>query len=190
LNELWLVRHGETEWTKTKQHTSSTDLDLTDEGAEQAARLRPRLSDHAFSAAFTSPSLRARRTAELAGFPDAIVLSELREFEYGEYEGLTTDEIVKGRPDWNQWRDGCPGGETVDIVAARVDEALARVSREEGDVVVFGHGHTGRVLGARYLGLDGRHGANLVLDPGSISILGKDHGRPAILLWNEAQPHR
>jgi probable phosphoglycerate mutase len=185
VNELWLARHGETEWTISKRHTSHTDLDLTPKGGAQAAALGRRLREVTFATVLTSPALRAQHTAELAGFPDAHVDPDLREFDYGDYEGITTKEILEKRPDWNLWRDGCPGGETTPDVAARADRVLERVARSDGPVLIFGHGHTSRVVTARYLGLSGEAGALFVLGTGALSHLGAEHGRPAMLAWND-----
>jgi broad specificity phosphatase PhoE len=182
--EVWLVRHGETEWTITKKHTGRTDIPLTVEGEEQARVLAPVLAEHAFAAVFTSPRQRARRTAELAGFEEAVPDDQLVELDYGDYEGRTTAEIREERPDWLLWRDGCPGGESIDDAGRRADRVLERIASVEGDVLVFGHGHFSRVLGARSLGLPASEGRLLMLDPASISVIGSEHGQRAIRTWN------
>lgn len=183
--ELWLARHGETEWTVSRRHTSHTDLDLTERGVRQAEELGSRLAGREFEVVLTSPALRARRTAEIAGYPGADVDADLREYDYGDYEGVTTKEIREKRPGWSLWTDGCPGGETTPEVATRVDRVLARVTRAEGAVLIFGHGHMSRVITARYLGLPGESGSLFVFGTGAISKLGSEHDRPAMLLWND-----
>jgi probable phosphoglycerate mutase len=184
VNELWLVRHGETEWTVSKKHTGRTDIPLTPEGDRQGRDLEPVLAMHTFAAVFTSPLARARRTAALAGFEDAAVDADLVELDYGDYEGRTTAEIRTERPDWFLWRDGCPGGESMQEAGRRADEVLERVSRVDGDVLLFGHGHFSRVLGARLLSLPPSEGRLLMLSPASISAIGLEHGERAINHWN------
>jgi broad specificity phosphatase PhoE len=184
VNEVWLVRHGETEWTVSKKHTGSTDVPLTPVGEERARALAPVLAGHSFAAVFTSPRTRARRTAELAGFPDARVDDDLVELDYGEYEGRTTAEIHEERPDWLLWRDGTPGGESMEEAGARADRVLERLDASGGDVLLFGHGHFSRVLGARLIGLPATDGGLLMLGPASISIVGSEHGQRAIRTWN------
>jgi probable phosphoglycerate mutase len=184
LNAVWLVRHGETEWTVSKKHTGRTDIELTPAGEEQAKALGPVLAEHEFEIVLTSPRVRARRTAELSGFADAEVDERLVELDYGEYEGRTTAEIREERPDWLLWRDGSPGGESMDEAAARADGVIERIARLEGDVLLFGHGHFSRVLGARLLGLPASDGRLLVLGPGSLSVIGAEHGYRAIHSWN------
>jgi probable phosphoglycerate mutase len=184
VKELWLVRHGETEWTLNKKHTGSTDIPLTPKGEERARGLAPMLAQHSFAGVFTSPLQRARHTAELAGFPDAVVDDQLVELDYGDYEGRTTAEIREERPDWFLWRDGCPGGESIEDAGRRADEVLDRLSSIDGDVLVFGHGHFSRVLGARLLGLPPSDGRLLMLGPASISVIGHEHNQRAIRTWN------
>ena len=187
VNELWLARHGETDWTLSRQHTSTTDLDLTPNGEEQARRLGERLRGHEFALVFSSPMKRARRTAELAGLGDRLELIEdFKEWEYGEYEGVTTNEIHERLdPDWDLWRDGNPGGETLEQVAARADRVIERIQQVDGDALCFGHGHMSRVFGARYLGVDGSFGRYLMMGTATLSIIGQEHGHPSIRLWNE-----
>jgi broad specificity phosphatase PhoE len=182
--ELWLVRHGQTEWTVSKKHTGSTDIPLTPDGEQQARELEPVLARHAFAAVFTSPLQRARNTAALAGFEDAQVDDQLVELDYGEYEGRTTAEIREDRPDWFLWRDGSPGGESIDAVGQRADGVLQRLEQVDGDVLLFGHGHLSRVLGARAIGLPPSEGRLLILGPGSISVIGHEHGKRAIRVWD------
>jgi probable phosphoglycerate mutase len=183
---VWLVRHGETEWTLSRQHTSRTDVDLTAHGEEQARALGGVLGGRDFALVLTSPRLRARRTAELAGYPDAEADELLTEVDYGEYEGLTTAQIRETRPDWDLWRDGNPGGETVDDAGARADRLIPRLREASGPVLIFGHGHMSRVLGARLVGLAPAAGRLLLLDPGGVSIVGSEHGHAAIKRWNWA----
>jgi probable phosphoglycerate mutase len=135
----------------------------------------------------TSPLQRARRTAELAGFGDAVVDDDLVELNYGDYDGLTTAEIHEARPDWYLWRDGAPGGESPEEAGARADRVIERIRAADGDVLLFGHGHFSRVLGARLLGLPASEGRLLMLSPGSVSVVGSEHGEPAIRRWNWGQ---
>ena len=184
MNELWLVRHGETEWTISGQHTGRTDIELTPAGDDQARALAPRLAGHEFAAVFTSPQKRARRTAELAGFPGATPDERLLEFDYGDYEGLTSEEIRAQRPGWSLWRDGAPGGETIDEAGRRADAVLADIEGIDGDVLLFGHGHFSRILGTRTLGLPASDARLFMLGPGSISVIGWEHEERAIRVWN------
>jgi broad specificity phosphatase PhoE len=185
--ELWLARHGETEWTLSRQHTSVTDIPLTPNGEEQARLLGDRLRDVEFDVVVSSPAIRARHTAELAGFGDRVEIDEdFVEYRYGEYEGVTTAEIRKTRPDWDLWRDGNPGGETTPEVAARADRVIERIRARGGEAaLVFGHGHMSRVTAARWLGLDGTAGRYLIMQTATLSIIGVEHGHPAIRLWND-----
>ena len=187
MNQIWLVRHGETAWTVSKQHTGRTDIELTPDGEEQASALEPRLRGHRFELVLTSPLQRARRSAELAGFPDARVDERLVELDYGEYEGRTTADIREERPDWNLWRDGSPGGESIEHAGARADGVIAEIAGLEGDVLLFGHGHFSRVLAARLVGLDASCGRLLMLGPGSLSVIGAEHEQRAIKAWNTTQ---
>jgi broad specificity phosphatase PhoE len=181
--ELWLARHGETEWTLSRQHTGRTDIPLTERG-ERLARteLAPKLAGVAFDLVLASPLRRARDTAGLAGFePD--VDDRLREVDYGDYEGLTTAEIREQRPGWDLWTDGNPGGETVDDAGARMDALLAERIPATGRVLLFGHGHALRILAARRLGLPARDGRALLLPPAGVGVIASEHGRPAIARW-------
>src|SRR5690349_14502789 len=163
--ELWLARHAETEWSKTHRHTGRTDVPLTDEGRRHAATLRDRIGDHPFAKVLASPLSRARVTAEIAGYGDRLELrDDLVEFDYGDYEGITTADIRKARPDWFLWRDGSPGGETPDQVGARVDRVIDEALQADGDVLVFAHGHVLRVLAARWLEQPAAFGGRLALD--------------------------
>jgi broad specificity phosphatase PhoE len=187
LNELWLARHGETEWSLSGRHTGHTDVPLTARGERQAAALGERLRGVEFALVLASPLERARRTAELAGFGDALALdADLMEVDYGDYEGRTTAEIQRARPDWDLWRDGCPGGETIEQAAARAERVLARARAAGGPVLLIGHGHLTRTLASRALTFAPDHGRHLALDPASLSIVGAEHAAPALWLWNDA----
>jgi broad specificity phosphatase PhoE len=187
LNELWLARHGETEWSLARRHTGRTDVPLTARGERQAVALGERLRGVVFALVLASPLERARRTAELAGFGDRLAFDEdLMEVDYGEYEGRTTAEIHRARPGWDLWRDGCPGGETIADAAARAERVLARVRAADGPVLLVGHGHLTRALATRALTLAPDHGRHLALDPAGLSIVGSEHAAPALRLWNDA----
>jgi probable phosphoglycerate mutase len=183
--EIWLARHGATEWTVSKQHTGSTDLPLIPEGEEHARVLGRRLAAVEFGTVMTSPLTRARETARLAGFPYARVNDLLREVDYGEYEGVTTQDIQRERPQWELFRDGAPGGETPEQIAARMDQLLLDLADESQPILLFGHGHCLRALATRYLGLDIWVAGLMALDAGSLSILGEEHHHPALRLWNQ-----
>ncbi|MCW2767121.1 MAG: Phosphoglycerate mutase [Nocardioides sp.] len=183
-HELWLVRHGQTEWSRDGRHTSTTDLPLLPEGEEVALGLRARLAEPDFALVLTSPRLRARRTAELTGFADAEQAEDLAEWAYGDYEGITTDEIRKSVPGWTVWTHPSPGGESAADVARRLDRVVERVRATDGPVLVFGHGHSLRVLAARWLGLPGTDGRLLRLDTATVSVLGYERGTAVVLRWN------
>jgi broad specificity phosphatase PhoE len=191
MGELILLRHGQTEWSKSGRHTGRTDIPLTPEGEAAAKSLAPALAGRPIRAAFTSPAQRAARTAELAGL-DAVPDPDLQEWDYGGYEGMTTPQIREQRPGWYLWRDGViPGdaghsGETVEQVGARADAVLDRVRPmlAEGDVVLVAHAHFLRVLTARWLRLEPAAGRLFRLDTGTLSTLGIEHGRPVMLTWN------
>jgi probable phosphoglycerate mutase len=186
VDDIWLARHGATAWSVARRHTSTTDLDLIPEGIRQATELGRRLADHRFTVVLSSPLLRARRTAELAGFGTHLELDDdLMEFRYGDYEGVTTADIIARRPGWNLWTDGCPGGETATDVGRRADSVLTRLKSLEGSVLLFGHGHALRILAARWLGLGAEAGQLLALDAATLSILGLEHRRPVVKLWND-----
>jgi probable phosphoglycerate mutase len=180
--ELWLVRHGETEWSRDGKHTSTTDLPLTDEGEEVARSLAPRLTG-SFDLVLTSPRLRARRTAELTGHPEAEPDEDLAEWGYGDYEGRTTEEIRETVPGWTVWSHPCPGGETADEVAARLNRVVERC-QDVGRALVFGHGHALRALTARWLDLPVTDGRLFRLDTATVSVLGWERESPVILRWN------
>ena len=184
-SEVWLVRHGETEWSAAGRHTGTTDLPLTDRGRDAARAVAPVLRGHEFAAVLTSPLRRARETCELAGLAgSAEIVDDLREWDYGDYEGLTTAQIRESRPDWTLWRDGCPGGESADDVGARADRVIARLRTIDGDVVVFAHGHFLRVLGARWCGLQAQDGAILALDTATLCRLGWEREQAVVRVWN------
>jgi probable phosphoglycerate mutase len=190
-NELLLARHGETEWSAAGRHTSRTDLPLTDHGREIAQRLAPRLEDRRFALVLTSPLRRAVETCELAGLGEqAEVRDDLREWDYGEYEGSTTAEILRRRPGWSLWRDGCPEGEAPEDVGARADRLIVEARAADGEVIAFGHGHMLRVLAARWLGLAPAGGAMFALATGSLSALGYEHSRPVIVSWSTPSGRR
>jgi broad specificity phosphatase PhoE len=181
-----LVRHAETEWTLSGRHTGRTDIPLTDAGREAARRLAPRLAAWSFVLVLVSPSRRARETCELCGLgAGARVDQDLLEWDYGDYEGLTSKQIHERRPDWVLWRDGCPGGELPAQVGARADRVIASLSDAPGAVAVFSHGHMLRVLGARWISLGAGEGARLALSPGALSTLGHEHATPVISRWND-----
>ena len=183
-DRVFLVRHGETEWSRSGRHTSVTDLPLTPEGERVAAGLKERLARESFDLVLTSPRQRARRTAELAGYPDAEVDDDLVEWNYGDYEGITTAEIRKTVPGWTVWDDPVPHGETPAQVTTRLDRVAARIAAVPGDVLVFGHSHALRGLTARWLELDVTEGRHFVLNTATLSTLGWERGSPAILHWN------
>ncbi len=182
--ELWLIRHGETEWSRDGRHTSTTDLPLTDAGRQVAAGLRDRLDDDVFSLVLTSPRLRARQTARLAGHPEAEVDDDLAEWDYGDLEGRTTAEIRAVHADWTIWSGPVPGGETAEQVAARLDRVVARCRAADGRVLVFGHGHALRALAARWLALPVADGRHLRLDTATVSVLGYERDTPVVQRWN------
>jgi probable phosphoglycerate mutase len=191
LPRIFLARHGETAWSASGQHTSVTDLPLTERGERSAALLVGRLAGMHFDRVMCSPLLRARRTCQLAGFSDrAEIEPRVTEWNYGEYEGLTTPEIHRQRPDWELFRDGCPGGESIVQVAQRAEDVIQRLRSAGGNALVFSSGHILRVLAARWLGLDAACGRLLFLSTASLSILGYDHNlsEPNVHLWNDARP--
>ncbi len=187
-SELWIVRHGETEWSRDGKHTSTTDLDLTEEGADVARGLARRLDEavgtEGFDLVLSSPRLRAVRTAELAGFADVETTEDLVEWDYGDYEGLTTPEIRETVPGWTVWSHACPGGEDAAQVATRLDRVVERVRDRGGRAIVFSHGHASRVLAARWLGLEATDGRHFVLGTATLSTLGWERESPAVARWN------
>ena len=190
LQSICLVRHGETAWSRSGQHTGLTDLPLTDCGEQNARLLRERLAGISFAAVFKSPLQRASRTCELAGF-GAVAKEDrnLLEWNYGNYEGLRSPEIHAQNPDWQLFRDGCPGGESPAQVAARADTVIKNVRSIDGDVLLFSSGHFLRTLAARWLGLEPVAGKYFALDPASMSLLGFEHvvSQPVIQYWNDTR---
>lgn len=190
LPKLFLVRHGDTDWTDTHRHTGRTDLPLNTRGEARARHLGARLRVETFGRVFTSPLLRARRTCELAGFAArADVDPDLAEWDYGDHEGRTTADIRRGNPEWNLFRDGAPGGESPAAVAARADRFVERVRSAGGNAIAFSHGHLSRMLAARWLGLPAAAAKYFYTATASVGVLGYDHDRtePVILLWNDVR---
>jgi probable phosphoglycerate mutase len=188
--ELWVVRHGETEWSASGQHTSITDLPLTAAGERQAAAVREIIGELSPALVLSSPRRRALRTAELAGLRVDATTEDLAEWFYGAYEGKTSTEIRAEVPDWTIWRDGARDGESVESVQARADRVLSRAiqAMPDGPVVLVGHGHFSRVLGARWIGLGAAAGGNLLLGTAAPSLLGAQYGLPVINRWNLPNP--
>ncbi|WP_407553307.1 histidine phosphatase family protein [Streptomyces sp. Pv4-95] len=194
MNELLLIRHGETEWSRDGAHTSWTDLPLTANGEEQARALRPLLAGRKIGQVWASPMARALRTAELAGLEQPQIDADLREWDYGGYEGISTAEIHRSRPDWYLFTDGVAAGpdehpgESPEQVGARADRVLARIASSlesgEGDVALVAHAHFLRVLTARRLGLSPEAGGMFTFGTGAVGVLGTEHGRPAVVAWN------
>ena len=185
-HEVVLVRHGETEWSRAGKHTGRTDVPLTERGQQQARAVGDALNARRFALALTSPLARALETCRLAGFGDtALEREDLREWDYGAYEGRTTAEIRNDRPGWSLWRDGAPDGETAAQVGDRADRVVAEARSVDGNVILFAHGHLLRVLAARWLGLEPSAGKLFALDPATISILGYEREIAVIQLWNE-----
>ncbi len=185
--QLWLVRHGETEWARLGRHTGRTDVPLTELGRDQAAALGRRLRGHPFALVLSSPLSRASETAALAGFKDALLDPDLREWDYGALEGRITAEIRDEYPEWSIWTGPWPEGETAHDVGARADRIIARARAADGDVLVFAHGHLLRVLAARWLGLPPSSGGMFALGTATISILGWERESPVVETWNEAR---
>lgn len=190
---IYVIRHGDTEWSLSGQHTGRTDIPLTPSGEAAARALGERLRDVTFTRALTSPRQRAIQTWKLSGLsPAAEVRDDLAEWDYGDYEGLTSAEIRAGRPGWNIFADGCPNGESPAAMSARVDgviEWLRETSPVPSHIAICAHGHVGRALGARWIGLPINDAGRLLLSTASVSILDYEHGqmdRPAILLWNDS----
>lgn len=183
-SEIFLIRHGETEWSRSGQHTSRTDLPLTEEGRRRAAAVGKLLAGRAFALVLSSPMRRAMDTCHLAGYQPEID-PNLREWDYGAYEGLTSEEIHKTAAGWTIWNGTPPGGESAGQVGARADRLIERCVAASGDVALFGHGHMLRVIGARWLGLTPDSGRLLGLDTGSLSVLGWEHTARVIRRWNQ-----
>ena len=185
---IYLVRHGETEWSLSGQHTGRTDIPLTTRGEDGARKLGQRLRDIPFAHVLSSPRQRARRTWELSGLtPLAEIEPDLAEWDYGDYEGKRSVDILKDRPDWNLFQDGCPGGETPSQISDRADRLIARLRVREKNIALFSHGHFGRVMAARWIGLPVSEARHWLLDTASLSILGSEPNHPevpVIALWN------
>ena len=194
--EVVLARHGETEWSRDGRHTGRTDIPLTENGRAQALALREALAEWRFVRVLSSPLERALETCRLAGLGEQVETTEdLLEWDYGDYDGVTTAEIRETRPGWNLWRDGCPGGETAADVGRRVDRLIAGIEGADGDVALFAHGHLLRVLAARWVGLGPEAGALLALNTATLSALGYERETRVVRRWNApvagaAPPHR
>jgi probable phosphoglycerate mutase len=185
-HQLLLARHGETEWSLNGRHTGRTDIPLTENGKRRARGLAPKLADRTFALVLTSPLQRAVETCELAGLGgQGAVREDLREWDYGDYEGITTAEIHERDPDWSLWRDGCPNGEQAKDVGVRADRLIAEAREADGDVIFFGHGHMLRVIGARWVNLAPADGGLLGLGTGALCTLGYEHHLPILVHWNE-----
>ena len=182
---VFAIRHGETAWSLSGQHTGTTDIALTDNGRRLAERMRPALAKEAFALVLCSPMQRARETCALAGLGDKTVIdADLAEWNYGQYEGLTPKQIHERRPGWLIFRDGCPGGESPEQLGQRVDRVIARARTASGDAALFAHGHVLRVLAARWIGLPASAGQHFLLDTGTLCILGYYRDVPAVKVWN------
>jgi probable phosphoglycerate mutase len=184
MRELWLIRHGESEWSRSGAHTGRTDIPLTSAGREEAAALGRYLEVRQFALVLVSPLERARETCRLAGYQNALIDPDLREWDYGDYEGLTTPQIRAGRPAWSLWTDGVPNGETVSQVADRAGRAIARALSVTGDVALFAHGHILRVLAACWLGLPPEDGSLFAMGTAAVSTLGYERETRVITRWN------
>jgi broad specificity phosphatase PhoE len=183
--KVYLLRHGETEWSLNGRHTGVTDIPLTENGRKLARQLQPILAREKFVTVFTSPLQRARDTCDLAGLGTlASIDRDLMEWNYGEYEGLTTDQIRQTKPDWSVFRDGCPGGESPPEVSVRADRIVSRVRAVDGNVALFSHGHILRVLAARWINLSASYGENFLLDTATLNVLGYYRESPAFKIWN------
>ena len=183
--KVYLLRHGETEWSLNGRHTGVTDIPLTENGRIAARFLKPILVKVTFTLVLTSPLQRARETCELAGLGQfANVEPDLIEWNYGEYEGLTTEQIRSTRPGWSVFRDGCPGGESPEQVGARADRVITKVRTAAGNVALFGHGHFTRVIAARWINLSANYGENFLLDTATLNILSYYRESPAFQIWN------
>jgi broad specificity phosphatase PhoE len=192
VSSVYFIRHGETAWSKSGRHTGRTEIPLSEQGELNARRLAATLAPIKFSSVLTSPRQRARRTCELAGVGEGAVCDpDLAEWDYGDYEGLTSAEILKARPGWVLFRDGCPGGEAPSQVSLRADRLIARIRPMPGNVALFSHGHFGRVLAVRWVGLPVAEGERLLLDTASLGVLSFEHGNlaaPVIARWNISLP--
>jgi probable phosphoglycerate mutase len=185
VQQIYLIRHGETEWSLNGRHTGSSDIPLTENGRQVARQWRSLAAGKTFARVLTSPLGRARETCELAGLGErAQIDQDLAEWDYGAYEGLTAQQIRAQQPAWMVFRDGCPGGESPQQIGARVDRVIARARAADGDVAVFAHGHLLRVFGARWLGLTVSAGSHFLLDTATLCVLASYHGVPAVKRWN------
>ena len=183
--KIYLIRHGETEWSRAGKHTGVTDVVLTEQGRKIARLLQPVLAQEQFVLVLTSPLQRARETCELAGLGKvAVIEPDLMEWNYGEYEGLTTKQIQSAKPGWSVFHHGCPGGETPEQVAARADRVLAKVRATNGNVALFAHGHVLRVIAARWVNQPPSFGEHLLLGTATLSVLGYYYDTPALKTWN------
>lgn len=182
---ICLVRHGQTNAVAERRYNGSADIPLTPHGEAQARAMTKALETVKWAAVLCSPMKRARRTAELAGFPNPEIIDDLHEFDYGRYEGKTTEEIYSEQPDWNFWRDGCPGGETLKGAKKRLEAVIERLSQYEGTVLVFSHSHTIKVLSCLWVGLEPELGEMLGYETAHISCLGVHRGKHLIMLWND-----
>lgn len=185
MKRIYLIRHGETAWSKSGQHTGNTDLELTENGMRQAEQLKKRLSPLSFDHVFSSPLKRAKKTAEICGYANPSLMDELREWDYGDYEGLTSDEIHQKNPTWNLFKEGAPGGDSLEAIEKRADLVFKKLNDLEGTIALFSSGHISRVLGARWIGLPASGGAHFYLKTASLSLLGFEHDKAVIHLWNE-----
>ncbi len=184
-NEIWLLRHGETAWSLSGQHTGWSDIALTATGEEQARALGRAMDGRPFAAVWVSPLRRALHTCELAGYgAQAVKQDDLREWNYGQLEGMTSADMRRAVPDWSIWRDGAPGGESIDEVYVRAGRILARAASVDGDVALFAHGHILRLIAAHYLGLAPQDARLFALNTATISVLGWEHGNHVIRQWN------
>ena len=182
---VYLLRHGETEWSRSGKHTSVTDIPLTEIGKAAARLLQPLLAKESFAFVLTSPLQRARETCALAGLGKAAIIElDLSEWNYGEYEGLTTKQIRLTRPDWSLFRDGCPGGEQPEQVVSRADRIIVKIRETQGSVALFAHGHIFRVLAARWINLPASYGEHFLLDTATLNVLGYYRESPAFKIWN------
>jgi broad specificity phosphatase PhoE len=185
IQQVYLIRHGETEWSVSGQHTGTTDIPLTENGRRIARLLKPVLTKETFALVLTSPLQRARETCELAGLGGSAEIDrDLMEWNYGEYEGLTSQQIHAKRPGWMVFTDGCPGGESPEQVGARVDRVIAKIRAVEGHVTLFAHGHVLRAFAARWLGLRAMDGCHFLLDTATLNIMSYYRGTPAVQRWN------
>jgi broad specificity phosphatase PhoE len=188
--KIYLMRHGETEWSLNGQHTGVTDIPLTENGRAAAQRFRPILAKVTFALVLTSPLQRARETCALAGLGDqAKIEPDLMEWNYGQYEGLKTEQIRQTRPDWSVFRDGCPGGESPEQIGARADRVVAKIRAVDGNVALFAHGHILRVVAARWIKLSAGYGEHFLLDTATLNVLGYYRESPAFVTWNAPLTH-